>query len=69
MSENPHAAAQRFLNANDLPLTYVDEVVKFIEKNSAGVNISSNNEYVDPYTGEVPYFLCRRSDADFLNID
>jgi len=34
VSENPHSVAQRFLESNDLPLTYMDEVVKFIETNT-----------------------------------
>lgn len=51
--ENPYGAAQRFLQSNNLPLTYIDEVVKFIEKNTAGVNIGvGGEEYVDPYTGK-----------------
>ena len=51
--ENPYSAAQRFLQNNELPLTYIDEVVKFIEKNTAGVNIGTGGEeYVDPYTGK-----------------
>ena len=53
-SENPYGAAQRFLQSNNLPLTYIDEVVKFIEKNTAGVNIGvGGEEYVDPYTGKL----------------
>ncbi|PPR06426.1 hypothetical protein CVT26_004838 [Gymnopilus dilepis] len=56
VSENPYSAAQRFLQSNDLPLTYIDEVVKFIEKNTAGVNIgTSSEEYVDPFTGASRY--------------
>ncbi|KAF5330954.1 hypothetical protein D9619_005411 [Psilocybe cf. subviscida] len=55
-SENPFSAAQRFLQSNDLPLTYIDEVVKFIEKNTSGVNIgTSGEEYVDPFTGASRY--------------
>lgn len=52
--ENPYAAAQRFLERNELPTTYVDEVVQFIEKNTAGVNLGGggNNEFVDPFTGK-----------------
>lgn len=53
--ENPYTVAQRFLQKNELPLTYLDEVVKFIEKNSSGVNIGGEGEqYVDPFTGESP---------------
>ncbi|KAF8516963.1 phospholipase A-2-activating protein [Hysterangium stoloniferum] len=49
-SENPFQAAQRFLHANDLPDTYIDEVVKFIEKNTSAVSLGATNDYVDPYT-------------------
>ncbi|KAF8912027.1 phospholipase A-2-activating protein [Gymnopilus junonius] len=56
VSENPYNAAQKFLQSNDLPLTYIDEVVKFIEKNTAGVNIGTGGEeYVDPFTGASRY--------------
>lgn len=45
--ENPYAAAQRFLERNELSLNYIDEVVRFIEKNTAGVNLGSGgNEYI-----------------------
>lgn len=53
-AENPYNAAQKFLQSNDLPLTYIDEVVKFIEKNTAGVKIGTGgDEYVDPFTGDL----------------
>ncbi|KAF8891244.1 phospholipase A-2-activating protein [Infundibulicybe gibba] len=56
VTDNPFSAAQNFLESNDLPLTYIDEVVKFIEKNTAGVNIgTAGEEYVDPYTGASRY--------------
>ncbi|KAK0211219.1 phospholipase A-2-activating protein [Desarmillaria ectypa] len=55
-SENPYAAAQRFLEKNDLPLSYIDQVVQFIEKNTSGVNLGSGGEdYVDPFTGASRY--------------
>ncbi|KII89092.1 hypothetical protein PLICRDRAFT_40733 [Plicaturopsis crispa FD-325 SS-3] len=55
-TENPYGAAQRFLERNELPTTYVDEVVRFIEKNTAGVSLgNSNNDYVDPFTGASRY--------------
>ncbi|KAI0086219.1 phospholipase A-2-activating protein [Irpex rosettiformis] len=53
--ENPYTAAQRFLQTNDLPLSYLDEVVRFIEKNTAGVKIGSSSEYQDPFTGASRY--------------
>lgn len=53
-SENPYVVAQRFLEKNELPLTYLDQVVSFIEKNTGAVNIGSSN-FVDPYTGGSSY--------------
>ncbi|UZJ52884.1 hypothetical protein CBS101457_002204 [Exobasidium rhododendri] len=54
-TENPYNAAQRFLEKNELPQTYLDQVVQFIEKNSEAVSLGSNNEFVDPYTGTSSY--------------
>jgi phospholipase A-2-activating protein len=56
-TENPYGAAQRFLERNELPTSYVDQVVQFIEQNTTGVNLGSggSNEYVDPFTGK--YFV------------
>jgi phospholipase A-2-activating protein len=54
-SENPFAAAQRFLEKNDLPLSFLDQVVQFIEKNTGGVNLGGNEEFVDPFTGSTRY--------------
>lgn len=50
--ENPYTAAQRFLQQNDVSMSYIDEVVRFIEKNTTGVNIGGDSNYVDPYTGQ-----------------
>ncbi|GEQ68402.1 hypothetical protein JCM33374_g2070 [Metschnikowia sp. JCM 33374] len=38
-TENPYIAAERFLAANELPASYTEEVVKFINKNTAGVSL------------------------------
>ncbi|KAK6459435.1 WD40-repeat-containing domain protein [Scheffersomyces xylosifermentans] len=40
VNENVFTAAQRFLADNDLPSSYTDEVVQFINKNTAGINLS-----------------------------
>ncbi|KAJ3760799.1 phospholipase A-2-activating protein [Lentinula raphanica] len=55
VTENPFSAAQRFLQNNDLPLSYIDQVVNFIETNTAGVKLGSSEEYVDPFTGASRY--------------
>lgn len=54
-TENPYAAAQRFLEKNDLPLTYLDQVVHFIEQNTEGVELGGNDQFRDPYTGASSY--------------
>ncbi|KIK94279.1 hypothetical protein PAXRUDRAFT_828136 [Paxillus rubicundulus Ve08.2h10] len=54
-SENPYTAAQRFLQQNDISTSYLDEVVRFIEKNTSGVSLGDHSTYVDPYTGTSRY--------------
>ena len=47
-------AAQRFLQANELEMSYIDQVVKFIEQNTAGVQLGTGGaEYSDPFTGKL----------------
>ncbi|KAK9366870.1 WD40-repeat-containing domain protein [Lipomyces kononenkoae] len=48
-TENPYMAAQRFLEKNELPLSYLDETAKFIEKNSGGVQLGTQTPLEDPY--------------------
>ncbi|KAF9520013.1 hypothetical protein BS47DRAFT_1370545 [Hydnum rufescens UP504] len=56
ISENPYEAAKRFLDANELPTSYIDEVVRFIEKNTAGAQLGGpSTQFVDPYTGASSY--------------
>lgn len=52
-TENSFTAARRFLENNDLPLTYIDQVAQFIEKNTAGVNIGGSDDLGDPFTGKI----------------
>lgn len=53
--DNPYIAAQRFLENNELPLSYLDEVVRFIEKNAGGATAApSGEQFADPYTGALP---------------
>ncbi|KAF5358106.1 hypothetical protein D9756_001377 [Leucocoprinus leucothites] len=56
VTENPYAAAQRFLQANEISMNYIDQVAQFIEKNTSGVNLGSgSDEYADPFTGASRY--------------
>ena len=54
VSENPYVAASRFLEENDLPASFLDQVVRFLEKNTEGVTVSPHVA-ADPYTGEARY--------------
>ncbi|WFD23235.1 hypothetical protein MEQU1_001923 [Malassezia equina] len=54
VSENPYVAASRFLETNDLPASFLDQVVRFLEKNTESVHVSPQAP-ADPYTGEGRY--------------
>ncbi|GAA6054564.1 hypothetical protein JCM3770_006034 [Rhodotorula araucariae] len=53
-SQNPYAAAQDFLHANELPLGYIDQIANFIEQNTGGVKLGGSGN-LDPYTGASSY--------------
>lgn len=58
VTENPWTAAQRFLEKNELPSGYAEQVVDFIQKNTGGVQLGTgggNNEFADPLTGGSRY--------------
>jgi phospholipase A-2-activating protein len=57
IEENPWVAAQKFLERNELPATYTEQVVGFIEKNTNGATLGEGDAqaYVDPYTGGSRY--------------
>lgn len=49
INENPYTAATRFLEANELPTSYTDEVVRFITQNTQGVTINQSSDTYNPY--------------------
>lgn len=49
VSQNPYEAAQKFLERNGLEMGYVDQVVKFIEQNTKGVQLGTGTGAMDPY--------------------
>ncbi|KAJ6563233.1 WD40-repeat-containing domain protein [Mycena sp. CBHHK59/15] len=57
VSENPHAAAQRFLERNGLPPGHINTIVEFIYKSTPGQTLGAGGgeQYVDPYTGASRY--------------
>ncbi|KIR59591.1 phospholipase A-2-activating protein [Cryptococcus bacillisporus CA1873] len=58
VAENPWIAAQRFLERHELPTSYVEQVVEFIQKNTGGVQLGTGGDtasYADPFTGSSRY--------------
>ena len=58
VTENTYVAASRFLEQNNLPASFLDQVVRFLEKNTQAVGLSSRDQAadaVDPYTGGSRY--------------
>ena len=55
VSENTYVAASRFLEENHLPVSYLDQVVGFLEKNTRAVGIAPPAASADPYTGDSQY--------------
>lgn len=57
LSENPYEAATKFLGNNELPISYIDEVAKFIVTNTKGATIgqSAVAPSADPYGTDSRY--------------
>ncbi|KAL7938420.1 PFU domain-containing protein [Trichoderma chlorosporum] len=51
LSENPYERATKFLNDNELPLSYLDNVANFITENTKGATLGKSA----PSTGPDPY--------------
>jgi phospholipase A-2-activating protein len=46
LSQNPYEAATKFINDNELPITYLDQVSNFITTNTQGATIGSQHEAI-----------------------
>ena len=58
VNDNPYTVAEKFLSDNDLPASYTDEVVRFLQKNTEGASLQeSTNDSNNPSAGRVidPY--------------
>ncbi|KAG7666091.1 DOA1 [[Candida] subhashii] len=44
VNDNPYIVAEKFLVDNELPSTYTEEVVRFIEKNTGGFNLQEGGD-------------------------
>lgn len=47
VTQNPHEAAMKFLQANELPLTYLEETADFIVTNTRGASLGQPSQPVD----------------------
>lgn len=57
LSENPYERATKFLNDNELPLSYLDNVANFITQNTKGATLGQSSQAggPDPYGTESRY--------------
>ncbi|RYP02904.1 hypothetical protein DL764_005520 [Monosporascus ibericus] len=58
LSENPYDRATKFLNDNELPISYLDQVANFITTNTQGATIGQTSDDAggaDPYGTESRY--------------
>lgn len=57
LSENPYDRATKFLNDNELPITYLDQVAQFIVSNTQGATLgqTSDSGGPDPFGTESRY--------------
>ncbi|KAL6690634.1 PFU domain-containing protein [Trichoderma pleuroticola] len=57
LSENPYERATKFLNDNELPLSYLDSVANFITENTKGATLGKSERSTgpDPYGTESRY--------------
>ncbi|KAF5093442.1 hypothetical protein D0Z03_002413 [Geotrichum reessii] len=49
LTENPYDAARRFIEANELPASYLDQVAQFITTNSEGIDLTNQAPATSPY--------------------
>ncbi|KNZ60581.1 hypothetical protein VP01_1533g2 [Puccinia sorghi] len=54
-SDNPYTVAQKWLARHELPDTYVDQIVEFIDKNTSGIALGGPSTGSDPFTGAASY--------------
>ena len=55
MIDNPYTVAQKWLARHELPDTYVDQIVEFIDKSTSGVALGGPSAGSDPFTGAASY--------------
>lgn len=68
--ENPFQAAQTFIETNDLPQSYLEEIANFVIKNAQVVTLGAEtvaHTNVDPFTGTMILGLEFLQDAHVLS--
>ncbi|KAI4223553.1 MAG: hypothetical protein L6R36_005322 [Xanthoria steineri] len=58
LSQNPYEAATKFIQDNELPMTYLDQVANFITSNTQGATLGQSSQApagTDPYGTESRY--------------
>jgi phospholipase A-2-activating protein len=60
--------AQKWLAKHELPDTYVDQIVEFIDKNTSGVALGGPAAGADPFTGSASYRPGNSQNANPSNV-
>ncbi|KAI9630465.1 hypothetical protein KEM48_013961 [Puccinia striiformis f. sp. tritici PST-130] len=67
-SDNPYTVAQKWLAKNELPDTYADQIVEFIDKNTSGVALGGPTAGADPFTGAASYRPSNTQNTNSSNV-
>lgn len=55
LSQNPYEAATKFIEDNELPIAYLDQVANFITTNTQGATLGSSQNHGPPPVGHDPW--------------
>jgi phospholipase A-2-activating protein len=55
LSQNPYEAATKFIQDNELPITYLDTVANFINTNTQGATLGASQNQGPPPAGHDPW--------------
>ncbi|POW11920.1 hypothetical protein PSTT_04936, partial [Puccinia striiformis] len=67
-NDNPYTVAQKWLAKNELPDTYADQIVEFIDKNTSGVALGGPTAGADPFTGAASYRPSNTQNTNSSNV-
>ncbi|KAG5438340.1 hypothetical protein PCANB_002828 [Pneumocystis canis] len=52
VNQNPYEVAYQFIQNNELSIGYLDQIAKFIQKNTQNIEIGKQEPFMDPYSSK-----------------